>query len=207
MARPRSVSDEQIVEAARAVFLERGVGATTAEIARRAGVAEGTLFTRYATKADLFEAAVGLRDVAPWRDDLPGRVGMGEVRGHLEHVARRVLEDAARVLPRLTLMLSQGHAPDHNPLLRRIGDPLRRDLGALAAYLRAEMGLGRVRSQDPEVAALALLGALTQHVHRELLAGAEGEGDSPCFSSPLAPTDPDRFVSALLDLLWPGLAP
>ncbi|MCP2015430.1 AcrR family transcriptional regulator [Deinococcus sp. HSC-46F16] len=207
MARPRSVSDEQIVEAARAVFLERGVGATTAEIARRAGVAEGTLFTRYATKADLFEAAVGLRDVAPWRDGLPGRVGTGEVRGHLEHVARRVLEDAARVVPRLTLMLSQGHAPDHNPLLRRIGDPLRRDLEALAAYLRAEMGLGRVRPQDPEIAALALLGALTQHVHRELLAGAEGEDAPPCPAPHFTPADPDRFVSALLDLLWPGLAP
>lgn len=207
MARPRSVSDEQIVEAARAVFLERGVGATTAEIARRAGVAEGTLFTRYATKADLFEAAVGLRDVAPWRDELPDRVGTGEVRGHLEHVARRVLEDAARVVPRLTLMLSQGHAPDHNPLLRRIGDPLRRDLGALAAYLRAEMGLGRVRPQDADVAALALLGALTQHVHRELLSGAEGEESAPCTSPHFIPADPARFVSALLDLLWPGLAP
>lgn len=217
MARPRSVSDEQIVEAARATFLERGVGATTAEIARRAGVAEGTLFTRYATKADLFEAAVGLRDVPPWRDDLPGRVGTGEVRGHLEDVARRCLEDAARVVPRLTLMLSQGYAPDHNPLLRRIGDPMRRDVGALAAYLRAEMGLGRVRPQDADVAALALLGALTQHVHRELLAGLEESSPAPCTPSqptpsqptlpPPPPADPALFVSTLLDLLWPGLAP
>ncbi|MPY66605.1 TetR/AcrR family transcriptional regulator [Deinococcus sp. SDU3-2] len=207
MARPRSVSDEQIVEAARAVFLERGVGATTAEIARRVGVAEGTLFTRYATKADLFEAAVGLHDVTPWRDDLPGRVGTGRVRDHLEHVARRFLEDAARVVPRLTLMLSQGHAPDHNPLLRRIGDPVRRDLDALAAYLRAEMALGRVRPQDAGVAASALLGALTQHVYRELLAGAEGEPTSSCPPAPAPPADPDGFVSALLGLLWPGLTP
>ena len=207
MPRPRTVSDEQLVAAARAAFLERGVGVTTAEIARRAGVSEGTLFARYPTKADLFEAAVGLREGTPWRDDLPGRVGMGEVRGHLEEVARRFLEDAARVLPRLTLMLSQGHAPAHNPLLRRIGDPLRRDQDALAAYLRAEMALGRVRPQDPQVAAFALLGALTQHVHRELLAGAREE-DAPLGPAPPpSPADPGRFVTALLDLLWPGLAP
>jgi hypothetical protein len=41
MARPVTISDEQILDAARAVFTEKGPRATTAEIAERAGVSEG----------------------------------------------------------------------------------------------------------------------------------------------------------------------
>ncbi|MCU1279386.1 MAG: Transcriptional regulator, TetR family protein, partial [bacterium] len=58
MARPTTISDESILEAARAVFLEHGLAATTAEVAKRAGVAEGSIFKRFATKAELFKAAM-----------------------------------------------------------------------------------------------------------------------------------------------------
>src|SRR2546430_14366674 len=48
------------MEAAAEVFAERGFeGATTAEIAQRAGVAEGTIFKRFRTKRDLLLAVVG----------------------------------------------------------------------------------------------------------------------------------------------------
>src|SRR5260370_30265944 len=60
MARPIKISDQQILAAARALFLERGAAATTAEVAERAGVAEGSIFKRYKTKADLFKAAMQL---------------------------------------------------------------------------------------------------------------------------------------------------
>jgi AcrR family transcriptional regulator len=50
----------RILEAAVEVFAERGFeGATTAAIAQRAGVAEGTLFKRYRTKRDLLLAVLG----------------------------------------------------------------------------------------------------------------------------------------------------
>ena len=58
MARPTTISDERILEAARAVFLEYGIAATTAEVAKRAGIAEGSIFKRFATKAELFKAAM-----------------------------------------------------------------------------------------------------------------------------------------------------
>jgi len=50
----------RILEAAADVFAERGFeGATTAVIAQRAGVAEGTIFKRFRTKRDLLLAVVG----------------------------------------------------------------------------------------------------------------------------------------------------
>lgn len=54
MARSRSITDEQILEAARAVFLEDGFSASTLEIARRAGISEASIFKRFSTKENLF---------------------------------------------------------------------------------------------------------------------------------------------------------
>jgi AcrR family transcriptional regulator len=49
---------ERIIAAAMEVFAERGLEASTAEIAQRAGVGEATLFRRFPTKDDLILAIV-----------------------------------------------------------------------------------------------------------------------------------------------------
>ena len=49
---------ELIVAAASEVFAERGLEASTAEIAERAGVGEGTLFRRFPSKDDLIVAVM-----------------------------------------------------------------------------------------------------------------------------------------------------
>jgi AcrR family transcriptional regulator len=48
----------RLLDAAAAVFAERGLDARTAEIARRAGVGQGTVFRRFPTKDDLVAAIV-----------------------------------------------------------------------------------------------------------------------------------------------------
>lgn len=76
MARPKS--DEKrsaILMAAAHVIVKEGLGAPTATIAREAGVANGTVFTYFETKADLFNqvylelksetAAAAMADVPP----------------------------------------------------------------------------------------------------------------------------------------------
>lgn len=47
---------ERLVEAARAVFAERGIDVALDEVARRAGVSIGTLYNRFPTRADLVQA-------------------------------------------------------------------------------------------------------------------------------------------------------
>jgi AcrR family transcriptional regulator len=49
---------ERIIAAAIEVFAERGLDASTAEIAQRAGVGEATLFRRFPSKDDLIQAIV-----------------------------------------------------------------------------------------------------------------------------------------------------
>jgi AcrR family transcriptional regulator len=51
---------ERILDAAIELFAERGLEASTAEIAARAGVGEATLFRRFPTKDDLITAIVAL---------------------------------------------------------------------------------------------------------------------------------------------------
>lgn len=50
---------EQILSAAEAEFSERGLLASVADIARRAGVAKGTVFRHFPTKEDLIASIVG----------------------------------------------------------------------------------------------------------------------------------------------------
>ncbi|WP_288481432.1 TetR/AcrR family transcriptional regulator [uncultured Deinococcus sp.] len=198
MARPRTISDEQVVDAAREVFLEQGFSATTAEIARRAGVSEGTLFKRFASKEDLFEAALGLHQRAAWQAELQTRAGQGEVRRNLEDVAMSILTEMERVVPMLTTVFARGHDPSHNTLLQRLEHPLRHHLDALASYLRAEIALGRVRPLDADLTALTLMGSLTMHGYDAHLLTPETRRLS---------IDKGRYVRGLLDLLWPGMAP
>ena len=52
-------TSERILDAAEGVFAERGYAAASLrEIARRAGIAEGTIYIYYKTKADLMRAIV-----------------------------------------------------------------------------------------------------------------------------------------------------
>jgi AcrR family transcriptional regulator len=52
---------KRLLDAAAAVFAEHGLEASTAEIARRAGVGQGTVFRRFPTKDDLVAAIVADR--------------------------------------------------------------------------------------------------------------------------------------------------
>ncbi|TSA87346.1 TetR/AcrR family transcriptional regulator [Deinococcus detaillensis] len=191
MARPRTISDQQIVDAAREVFLEHGFSATTAEIARRAGVSEGTLFKRFATKEELFAQTVGLHHVHDWHKEMRALIGRGDMRSNLEQVSLLIVTMARQVLPQLMMMWSRGQVP---PVHFKGGhDPVSADTAVIAQYLRAEVGLGRLRPVDCEVVADALMGALTNRIHRELL---QGSG-----------IDAEYFVKTMLDFWWPGLAP
>lgn len=198
MPRPRTISDEQVVDAAREVFLEQGFSATTAEIARRAGVSEGTLFKRFSSKEELFEAALGLNQRAAWQAELEARTGQGEVRRNLEDVAMSIITEMERVVPLLTTVFARGHDPSHNTLLQRLEHPLRHDLDTLAAYLRAEIALGRVRPLDADLTALTLMGSLTMHGYDAYLLPPAARRLS---------IDQGRYVRGMLDLLWPGMAP
>lgn len=98
---------DAILRAAREVVAERGLAAPMSEIARRAGVAVGTLYRHHPTKESLVAAVVAdsVRRVTDWAEEALGRVDAGSPPGReLEdliavvvraHVEDRVFKDAA----------------------------------------------------------------------------------------------------------------
>src|SRR5262245_23076725 len=135
MARPPSISDETILEAARAVFKDKGVLGTSADVAARAGVSEGTIFNRFKSKAELFRAALAPRWVFETSmRALMANVGQGDVRDHLVEIGERFLEFFEELVPFILLHTgSPGFAGPPRP------HPAVRQIKGVAAYLEAEM--------------------------------------------------------------------
>ncbi len=94
MGRNKQVSDEALLEAAREVFVEQGFGASTREIARRAGISEAILFRRYKTKPDLFVAAM-----VPPPVELRGERAGRSVARDLEAMALEILGYFRQAMP------------------------------------------------------------------------------------------------------------
>src|ERR1700676_2300654 len=88
MARPKSEDKRNaILDGATRLFAERGLtAATTSEISKQAGVAEGTLFTYFETKDDLINALyreIKLELADAMMSDFPRKMN---VRARLRHV-------------------------------------------------------------------------------------------------------------------------
>jgi AcrR family transcriptional regulator len=198
MARPVSIKDETIIDAARQVFLERGIQATTAAVAERAGVSEGSVFKRFKSKGELFRVAMGDRIVEPpFLRTLAGRVGKGDVRENLCTFGVEMIAAFRELIP-LMMMAWSNPAPNGLPAPLAVPNPPPvRVLKQLIGYFEAEMGAGRLRRHDPEVVARAFLGSLHTFVFFELLQRAEGE----------LPLGAETYVRGLVSLLWGGIEP
>lgn len=121
--RPPVISDEALLGAARAVFLARGIRATTAEVAERAGVSEGTLFHRYKTKDALFGAAMRVDpdDVVRAHEAiLPGKAEHErDLRGALVTFGVRFVELGRVVMPVMMMSWSNRDATGEEMVTER----------------------------------------------------------------------------------------
>src|SRR3954467_9416148 len=98
--RPLSLSDDALLDVARDVFLERGLEATTSDIAKRARISESVIFYRYKTKEALFSAVFERQLVLPAGfAKLLWRAGVGEIADNLFDAGMALVELSQRVLP------------------------------------------------------------------------------------------------------------
>jgi AcrR family transcriptional regulator len=198
MARPATIKDETIIEAAREVFLERGIRATTAEVAERAGVSEGTVFKRFRSKTELFTAAMQSHIAEPaWFATLTERVGKGSVEQALFDVGMEMIAFFRTIMP-LMMMSWSNPGPDGLPEpLRMENPPPLRALRALAGFFEAEMRAGRLRRHDPEIVARAFLGGMNSYVFFEVLLKSQVQ----------LPLPAETYVRGLVSALWSGIEP
>ena len=190
---------ERIIEAARSVMQDKGLtGATTKEIAQAAGVSEGSLYNHFKNKSELFLCVLrelpanfvglvmGLRE----------RAGKGTVRGNLEEVAATALGFYNVSIPMGASFFSEPEllTLHRKGLKERNAGPHKANV-AVAAYLRAEQKLGRVREDaDADAVAYLLLGACFQQAYWAQFLGEEA-----------SETTTERFVLDILNTLMQGL--
>lgn len=197
----RTGTRERIVDAARAVMLNKGlVRATTKEIARTAGVSEGTLYNHFSNKQELFLCTLNElpSGFVMLMRGLHESVGTETVPAVLSQVAASALEFYGEAVPMGASFFADPELlARHRELLQQRGAGPQRANEAVAAYLRAEQGLGRVRDDaDPEAAAYMLLGAIYQYVYWRQFLGRAQE-----------PEADERFVAGILATLDRALAP
>jgi AcrR family transcriptional regulator len=188
MARPLSISNQQIVDAARAVFLAHGLAkASTVDIARRAGVSEGSIFNRFPTKDALFRAAMD--DAPPPAFTLDRYVGQDDLRQNLVRITVESVHYLNNLLPKLMLRWSEREL---GPKAKVCTRP-REILSALTTFFKKEKALGRVGG-DPPIIARMFMGSVWNYCFLQTVAGDKSMSAK-------------AFAGRLVAGLWQGIDP
>jgi AcrR family transcriptional regulator len=200
MGRNPKITNDEILEAAREVFLDQGSGASTADIADRAGISEASIFKRFATKQDLFMAAIGITKTPTWVKKLESGTPNPEFKAELIEICGEILAFYQDVFPRVIMMMS----PMKLLLMSKqfIPPPIR-DSHLLAGFLQRAIDLGYLRPCDARTVAQALVGAVNNYAMTQTFI------NSPRSSTFVQSEQlkPEEFVRSTIDILWAGIAP
>ena len=194
--RPPVISTERLLEVARGVFLEFGIRATTREVASRAGIAEGTIFTRFKSKSDLFRAAMQFDpdEALAFVERLPSLAGRPDLRQTLTDFAEEFLRIGRVAVPVMMMSWSNPEGPSCAEHMGERSARHKRVVRAVSGFFEAEMRSGRVRVQNPEVLARMLLGSLHQYCMSEL------------FARDVGGVTPQAFAGQVVDVLLAAIA-
>ena len=192
MGRARTIEDEDILEAARLAFLDRGQLATTREIADAAGISQAVLYQRFGSKDDLFFTAM-----APPPPDLEDLLGdpprsADETESYLADVAERLYRYFETVAPLFVQLAT--HTAFHADHLADAHGPMMESglVESLSTRLGDLVKKGCIRKGDGSAMAQLLISV----VHGEALSAA------------LLKTPPDgERRRETIRLIWRGLKP
>ncbi len=162
-----------LLDSATAVFSELGyAGATTKEIAKAAGVSEGTIYRHFADKRELFAAVFTERNAANFDAviRLPELAGTKSVRENLLFLIEAIKDVERDVAP-----MRAAASTDADLAAALTSGSSMGPLTPLALYLEAEQRLGRIRpGVDVASAAVALFAVPFTAVTLDRLARAMG---------------------------------
>jgi len=192
MGRKKTVSDATLLDVAREAFVKEGIGASTKAIARQAGISEAVIFQRFASKDDLFFAAM-----IPPPASLNELLRKSRSRGRrlVEKVTLAMLEYSRATMPvLLQLMVHPGFRFEEfarrHPETAMIA--LRREL---VQFLADQIQQGQIGSHvDPGAAALLIWSTANTIAFFEHMGAHDGK-----FSS--------EVIHNTIAAMWEGLAP
>ncbi len=191
MGRKKLISDVELLDVARTVFVESGFGASTKEIARRAGVSEGVIFQRFPTKDDLFFAAM-----IPPAADLHKLLHHPRSKGRalLEKLTFAMLEYWRETFPVLLPLVAHPSFRFEEFTRRHPDSPLSQLRSGLVQFFVEEQRAGRIGPVNPGAAALLVWSIAHTVAFFERMGAHDGRMDP-------------KIVSETVRAMWEGLAP
>ncbi|HSI38980.1 MAG TPA: TetR/AcrR family transcriptional regulator [Xanthobacteraceae bacterium] len=149
----------QILDGARAVFLTHGFErASMGEISRTANVSKGTLYVYFGSKQDLFAALVHEECAQTAERTVVFDDTMDDVQAALMSVGRNYVRAMTRpehIATVRTVIAVAEKFPEVGTVFLRSG--LLTGVARLAAWLRCQVGRGRLALDDPDLAAAHFL--------------------------------------------------
>ena len=162
-----TTTKEKIFDATIALVSEKGyLGATTREIARRAGVTELTLFRHFGSKENLFELTLESHSFLPdLREILPDLKDLTYEEA-LQTLGKRFLLSLKARKP--MVMIMQAEMTRYPGKMKRMyGQLMDEMLATLATYFAALQKKGALRQFPAELAARMFLGILVSYFRTE----------------------------------------
>ena len=190
---------DEMLDAALALFLDRGFAATRVEdIAARAGVSKGTVYLYFPSKEALLEGLVR-RAILPAATSALS--SLAQFEGHPRTIIATVTKGLGRqfsdprtlAIPKLVLREVLGFP--HLAEMYRV-EVIDKILPVLAEVIRRGIQQGYLRAVDPELTVRSLIGPLMLHILLAEVFGIMPEGG----------LDFERLIDNHLTILFDGLS-
>jgi AcrR family transcriptional regulator len=188
-AHPQRPARERILDAALAVFSERGFeGGTIRQIASKAGVAEGLIYHYFDNKEALLGELMRRESLLSWIEEQQGHLATVPLREGLPLILTNLINRLSEKSQLFVLVWAQ--IATSSEVAKKMAGFMEEGAILLAAYLRDKQESGELRALDPLVTARSLLGAILTHTMWTLR-----------MTPPLPEVTTERLVGSLVDLV------
>ena len=195
MARPRSISDDQILQTARECFLQHGPSVATEVIAEKLGVSAQALYKRFHSKNDLMIAAMAPSDQADWIPVVEAGPDERPLAEQLEQILYQLAEFFVDISRRMSVLRFSGI--DFKQLLEGYEEaPPLRDIRVLSGWLDRAAKQGLIRNVDFKAAAMLMLTSMHGPAMLTDMLGEHPTGHSR-----------EEYVAFMVELLMHGMVP
>ncbi len=199
MARPRLITDEQILSTMRACVLERGAHVSLDVVAERLNVTGPALLKRFGSRQELLLKALQPPDAPQWMADFDRGPDERPLEEQLAEHVERIWASFETVIPCVSALRESG-IPHEKIFEGKRNAPVHA-IRAISRWLERAREQGLIETEAPESVATALLGAVqtrafTSHVakvHYSTRSNREYLGDVvQLFTRALSPTKARR---------------
>lgn len=193
MARPRTITDEQILTAASQCFLEHGPAVSTDVIAEQLGVSSQAIFKRFQNKQELMLAALVPQDQAPWIPMVEAGPDDRPLRTQLTEIFTELADFFIDVARKISVLRWGGIDP--RQLMARFDEPPPLvDIRTLAGWLERAANRGLIRTIDYRATAMLMLTSMHGPAMLSDMLGHHPTGHSR-----------DEYVEFIVDTLLRGM--